>query len=143
MSTTRNGTAGVVNKLHTKHPCFTIGCARQNKKTWLLFDSSFHPGVDHFSINNVMDMTDEWIILYGMAMPSHLAWIWNSLISHFGKPIFHYCDDVANAFRYIILHPDIARSACFHYPCSRLTDHRPGGSFFGTADSPADYDMRR
>ena len=110
----------------------------KNKKARLLFDGSFRPGVDYFSINDVTDMTDEWIISYGVAMAAYLAWIWNLRISHPGKPIFQYFDDVANAFRHIALHPDVVGAHASRTPATDLLIMALA-AVFGKVDSPAEY----
>ena len=108
----------------------------KNKKARLLFDGSFRPGFNDFSTKDVMAMMDELIISYSIDMLSHLAWIWNIQFSHFGEPIFQYFDDVANAFRHIILRHDIAGA---HASCTPATDLLiiDLEAVYGKVDSPA------
>ena len=110
----------------------------KNNKARLLFNGSFRPGVDYFSINDVTDMTDEWIISYGVAMSTYLAWIWNLRISYPGKPIFQYFDDVANVFRHIAFHPDIVGAHASRTPATDLLILALA-AVFGKVDSPAEY----
>ena len=37
-----------------------------------IFDGCFRPGLDYFSVNDVTDVSDEWVITYGTAAASYL-----------------------------------------------------------------------
>ena len=111
---------------------------KQHKKPHLLFDGSFRPGLDCHSVNDMTDMTDEWIISYGVSMAAYLAWIWNVRISHPGKRIFQYFDDVANAFRHIVEHPDAVGAHASRTPATDLLIMALA-AVFGKVDSPAEY----
>ena len=83
-------------------------------------------------------MTDKWIISYGVAMAAYLAWIWNLRISHTGKSIFQYFDDVANTFRHIALHPDVVGAHASRIPATDLLIMALT-AVCGKVDSPAEY----
>ena len=87
---------------------------KEHKKPRLIFDGSFRPGLENISINDATDISEEWFISYGTAAASYLRWIWNLRISFPDQKIYQYFDDVANAFRHILLHPDVvgAHGSC-------------------------------
>ena len=110
---------------------------KEHKKPRLIFDGSFRPGIDNISINDATDISEEWFISYGTAAASYLRWIWNLRISFPDKKIYQYFDDVANAFRHILLHPDVvgAHGSCTESDVLLLAV----AAVFGKIDSPPEY----
>ena len=110
---------------------------KEHKKPRLIFDGSFRPGLENISINDATDVSEEWFISYGTAAASYLRWIWNLRISFPDQKIYQYFDDVANAFRHILLHPDVAgaHGSCTESDVLLLAV----AAVFGKIDSPPEY----
>ena len=102
-----------------------------------IFDGCFRPGLDYFSVNDVTDVSDEWVITYGTAAASYLRWIWNLRITYPEEPIFQYFDDVKSAFRHILLHPDVVGAHGSRTESDVLM--LALAAVFGKTDSPPEY----
>jgi len=110
---------------------------KEHKKPRLIFDGSFRPGIHNTSVNDATDISEEWFISYGTAAASYLRWIWNLRISFPDQKIYQYFDDVKNAFRHILLHPDVvgAHGSCTEADVLLLAV----AAVFGKIDSPPEY----
>ena len=102
-----------------------------------IFDGSFRPGLEYFSVNDVTDVSDEWVITYGSAAASYLRWIWNLRITYPEEPIYQYYDDVKSAFRHILLHPDVVGAHGSRTESDVLM--LALAAVFGETDSPPEY----
>ena len=110
---------------------------KEGKSPRPIFDGSFRPGLDYFSVNDATDVTDEWVITYGSAAASYLRWIWNLRITYPQEPIYQYFDDVKSAFRHILLHPDVV--GAHGSRTERDVLMLALAAVFGKTDSPPEY----
>lgn len=84
-----------------------VNIHHERKKDRPVFDSSFHPDVHCFAINDANHKDNEPTIVFQHSFPKFLSSLYNLRISHPDQEIFLADDDIASAFRHIKYHPDI------------------------------------
>eukprot|EP00957_Ditylum_brightwellii_P182819 13925525-Ditylum_brightwellii.AAC.2 len=79
-------------------------------------------------------------VTFGQALPKHLIWIWDFIISYPAEDILLWDSNATGAFRQCKLHPDISQLFSFFI---ELLLFVPCGNTFGSNTSPPNWKLIR
>ena len=89
------------------------------------------------SINDIIDVDDEYFIGYVNTFRDHLDWIYRLRLTYPHEPIYLSCDDVSGAFKHVDLHPDCVAAHAHLSPEQKLIYNMT--LIFGSAASPPNW----